>query len=353
MRKLWSTRGKILGLALGTVLALPVSAPLQAQEVSFKGKQVTMIISSTPGGGTDMLGRLIGLAMTKYLPDQPNFLYRNDGGAGGINALNRFYVETPPDGLTIFTGAANQLNPINLSRPQIKYDPSRLELFGGLSNASEFLLIRGTAIKQLTERGAPVTVAEVDGLRAGSMMALWGADYLGWNIKMVVGYQGTAAMMLALQRGEVDMASNNNLEVIKPIVDKKEALFLVQTGTLNKGKVVPSRVYPEVPIFANQIESKLSGLPLEVFRAWEHQAHLGKWYALPPGTPKAYVAAWREAFTKAANDPQFREVAVSKIDPDIEEVPVQALDKMFQNLTDAGKNAAVVQYFDELAKKHR
>jgi hypothetical protein len=45
---------------------------------------------------------------------------------------------------------------------------------------------------------------------------------------------------LAFQRGEVDMMTNNNIDIIKPLVDRGEAFFVTQTGMLRNGKVVPS-----------------------------------------------------------------------------------------------------------------
>ena len=42
-------------------------------------------------------------------------------------------------------------------------------------------------------------------------MFLWGAEYLGWNVRWILGYQGGGELRLAFERGETDLYATANL----------------------------------------------------------------------------------------------------------------------------------------------
>ena len=81
---------KTLAASLAAV-GLSVSAAA-ANEISFQGKTISLIINSTAGGGTDTAARLTGNALAKYLPGNPTIIYRNLPGGGGLKANNYFLV---------------------------------------------------------------------------------------------------------------------------------------------------------------------------------------------------------------------------------------------------------------------
>jgi tripartite-type tricarboxylate transporter receptor subunit TctC len=342
-----------LAAACVTSFLVAGMASSAAQTNAFAGKDLTLIISYEPGGGTDIIARLIGNAMRRFLPGQPNIIYRNVPGAGGIVALNQFYV-LPPDGLTFIAGAGNQFNPIDLKREGVRYDPTKLNVIGGIANPSEFLLIRKETLSRLTDRSATALhMAVQDGTHAGDQMSLWGAEAFGWNLKMVFGYQGTPAMMLALQQGEADMMSNNNIDIIKPPVDSGTVALVAQVGMLLDGKFLPSRLFPDVPVFANMgQEEKLEGRALAAYEVWKSYSQIGKWFALPPQTPDGIVTLYRQAFHAAVSDPEFQQAFQSRISPELYEMAPQDLAKLLQDMVAATKGESYA-YLDELTKKYR
>src|ERR687898_1689453 len=93
---------KPLSLAAGAVAAAVLAAgAAQAQTGAdfYKGKTVTYIVSTAPGGGFDLYGRLISEYMQKYLPGS-TFVVKNVPGAGHLIGTNTIY-SSKPDGLTI------------------------------------------------------------------------------------------------------------------------------------------------------------------------------------------------------------------------------------------------------------
>src|SRR6185503_1916355 len=80
--------------------ALMFSAPaFAANSDMFRGKTITYIVSTTPGGGYDTYSRLIVRHLQKYLPGS-RILVKNVPGAGNVIGANQIYTARP-DGTTI------------------------------------------------------------------------------------------------------------------------------------------------------------------------------------------------------------------------------------------------------------
>jgi len=54
----------------------------------YESKTITVLISTSPGGATDVAGRLLARHLGKYIPGHPNIIAQNMAGAGGIVAAN-------------------------------------------------------------------------------------------------------------------------------------------------------------------------------------------------------------------------------------------------------------------------
>ncbi len=113
---------RIYALALAVMLmsfGFAVSA-LAAQE--FPTRPVTIIVASTPGGGTDIISRIIGEQLSKQL-GQP-FVVENLPGAGSLTGTLAA-AKAAPDGYTLQTGlnASMAVNPSLFAH--LPYDPIR------------------------------------------------------------------------------------------------------------------------------------------------------------------------------------------------------------------------------------
>jgi tripartite-type tricarboxylate transporter receptor subunit TctC len=84
------------------VCGLPL-APANADAISdfYKGKSITLIISTGVGGGMDQTVRIVGRHWKKYLPGRPNFIAKNMPGAGHLRATNYLYNQVPKDGTAV------------------------------------------------------------------------------------------------------------------------------------------------------------------------------------------------------------------------------------------------------------
>lgn len=224
-----------------------------AQEpVSLADRTVTMIVGFPVGGGADTNARLVARFYARLLPGSPAVIVRNVPGAQGMTALNYFVQQAAPEGLTVNFGSTSQLDPLNYRRPQALYKPADLVLVGGIGVRSTALLINKKALSRIDKPGAPpVTMGSVGvGPRSGMQITAWGIEYFGWNARWVVGYPGTREVNLALTRGEVDMTSVDDLNVLQQLVGSGQFTVLTQSGVMaDGGKAVADPVFGDAPVF--------------------------------------------------------------------------------------------------------
>jgi tripartite-type tricarboxylate transporter receptor subunit TctC len=286
-------------------------------EVSYRGKTVSIIINSTAGGGTDMTARMVGGLMTKYLPGQPQIVFRNMPGGGGVKAGNYFASQVAPDGLTVLAGSRSQISPAKLRQPQVKYDPGKYAYIGGDAYLGTILLIRKEALPRLSDPAAkPVVFGEIDGTRSGLTLSLWAKEYLGWNLRWVIGYSGTPAMFLAIQSGEVDMIANqwNTAQVAPMLAADSDFAAVAQLGVPDEGgKMARQASLPDVPLISDLIVPKLDAATRASYERLMADYQVNKWLALPPNTPAEHVKAYRTAYQKIMRDPKFRQMALNEV----------------------------------------
>jgi tripartite-type tricarboxylate transporter receptor subunit TctC len=99
---------------------LAVVACLVAAQ-GYPAKPVRIIVPFPPGGGTDILGRYLGLRLSETLGQQ--VLVDNRGGANGTLGLE-LASKAPPDGYTLAIGQTGNLT-ISPSLVKVGYDPAR------------------------------------------------------------------------------------------------------------------------------------------------------------------------------------------------------------------------------------
>lgn len=355
MKRISKAMGAGFALLVG-ILSWPVGGAVVAQESpSFAGKNVIVIVGAAPGGSTDVSARLITPFLAKYLPGAPGAVVQNKPGAQGMTAMNMFVQQVAPDGLTAIIGSGSQIDPINYRVPLSHYDPSKFAIVGGVGIGGSVIMIRNEALPRLTDKGAPpVVVATISGVpRSGMQMAAWGADYLGWNIKWITGYRGNPELMLAFERGEVDMTAFANTTLKPSLLDKSKFTFLYQSGS--NAATVPATMpaLAGVPLLTDAMKGKIADpLAQQAFQYWQNISSINNWVALPPNTPSGIVEAYRAAFRKTMADPDFLAQAakmgddVSVVSPEsmeaviktLAELPPEALGYMRQILARQGLN---------------
>ena len=322
-----------------------------AAEVNFKGKTIQMIINSRPGGGTDASARQIGSLMITYLPGKPDIIFRNLPGGGGIKANNYFFAKVKPDGLTVLSGSRSQVSPFKLRHRAAKYDPSQYRFLGGTGRIGTLIMINKKETARLTDpKARPLAYGGIDGERSGSQAAVWGKEYLGWNVKFVLGYGGTPALLMAARRGEIDMVHHQNIFNLKPLL-KDNQLAIAQLGIRDpSGKMVARTSFPNLPVLGDLIAPKMDGAAKKAYATWLEDQVVEKWMALPPKSSDAVTKVYVAAFKAVMEDPKYRAIATRQFGEDFGWIPAAEMQRIVKRLV--ATTDADLTYFTNLRIKH-
>jgi tripartite-type tricarboxylate transporter receptor subunit TctC len=295
----------LAAFTLAASIAVTASTATRADPVAdfYKGKTVTLVVSSSAGGGFDVVGRLVARFMPRHVPGNPVFLVRNMPGAGGILAAKYFYAVAPTDGTVI--GALVNTTPFEplFGTKEATYDPSKSEWLGspGAEVGSLGIWADSPAKTLADVRQRETTVGAAGANSTPSFYARMINTVLGTKLKIVLGYPGQNEIFLAMERGEVEGHPSMLYSGVKSsrpnwIKDKK-VNFIVQYGA------APEKEFGNTP-FIGDLITKPEDRPLVA--AAVAPLAIGRPYMAPPGTPPERVAALRKALAATFADPEFR-----------------------------------------------
>ena len=250
-----------------------------------------MVIPIAPGGGTDIVGRMIAQKLTEALGQQ--FIVDNRPGAGGIIGTEAV-AKAPADGYTVLlTPTSHAINPSLYSK--LPYDT--VKDFAPVS-----LLVSVTTVF-VAHPSLPVrTVKEVVALAKsrrgqisfgsagnGHLFHLTGELFKNAaQIDMIhVPYKGGAPAIAGLLGGEVSLLFETML-ALQPFIQSQ------RVRPLAVASIQRSPLLPSAPTF---VESGYSSIVAS------------NWYALfaPASTPREVVTRLNAEITRALTAPEMRE----------------------------------------------
>ena len=288
---------------LGFEVVLLLCAATASAADFYRGKTVTLVVSSSPGGGYDIMARTIAKYLGKHLPGNPRIVVSNMPGAGGIVAMNYFYRGAPKDGTAI---AAMQNNipfePL-LGTPEARYKPTEFNWLGSPSTEVGLIAVWKTApVNTLADlKRREISVGSSGANSTPSFYARLINETLGTKMKIVVGYPGQNEVYFAMERGEVDGFPSlfyNTLNATRPNWRSEKNIKLLLQYGLEKEPAL-ANVPSALDLVTNPEDKQLMQAGLAMVT-------LGRPYLMPPGVPADRVALMRKAFADTFNDPGFR-----------------------------------------------
>jgi tripartite-type tricarboxylate transporter receptor subunit TctC len=289
-------------LAIAAALLLS-AAPGRAQSVAdfYKGKTLRMLIGYGPGGGYDIYGRLVAEFLPRHLPGNPLIVAQNMPGAGSFVAAKYIYEVAPKDG-TVFGSLAQTLALDSLTNTNAKVDVSKMPYLGRVvTNIDTGAALAKTGIRSFEDVRAKQYNVGVSG--GGSTTVLFPTalnTYAGAKFKLIRGYSGTIDIILAMERGEVDIVGAYGLPGILAShagwVHRGEATILYQAS------VKRHRLLADVPTLP---ELALTDEGRQVLHAAASTGDVGRSILTTPGVPPERLAALRGAFQAMLKDPDF------------------------------------------------
>jgi tripartite-type tricarboxylate transporter receptor subunit TctC len=295
----------------------------QAQDVGafYKGKQMTIVVGSSAGGGYDTYARLVGRHMGKHIPGNPIFIVQNMPGAGGNVSANYLYNVAPKDGTVIGAYQSGVILEPLLGKTPVKHDPSKAIYLGSANDDVYICIARADAAAKSFQ-----DVLKTELILAASQSSST-ADYpevintvLKSKFKPVTGYAGSREISLAIERGEAQGACGlawPSINVTQPgWFDTGRMKVILQTHATGHPELNAKGV-PLAHSFAKTDEDRAM---LDLFFS---QSRFGRPFVIAPDVPKDRAEALRKAFAETMKDPEARaEAAKFRLDMD----PVSAQD---------------------------
>jgi tripartite-type tricarboxylate transporter receptor subunit TctC len=297
-----------------TLSLAAATSPARAQSVEqfYKGRQMTMVVGTAPGGINDITARFVARHLGQYIPGNPAIVVQNQPGAGGIASANRLYNTFERDGSVIVKLERAVPMLAIQGDPAVNFDPLKINWLGSLSsyaNDSYLMLIMATnAVKSVDELKAPgkksITLGGDNAASSNLIFAIIAKDILGLNIKVVRGYTGAAPMFLAMQSGEIDgqIIGYSSVRTGQRDLWSHHAF----RPLLQFGRSTRLADFADVPT-ANELTEDANALALLDFADLQFAISLP--FAAPPGVPADRVAALKTAFMAMCKDEAVRDEA--------------------------------------------
>ena len=195
-------------LVAATIFAAATSvAPLASADTVrdfYKDKTVSIIIGFGPGGGADEFAHYLARHLAKFIPGQPTVIVQNMPGAGGLTALGSLYNAGPFDGTRIMlTSPSHAVAQITGSK-SVRYDILKMNVIGTLTQDTQACAASGrSGVRNITEAASKELIVGATGASSSAAQhARLLANLLGYKLRIITGYQGTAQMRLAMETGE-------------------------------------------------------------------------------------------------------------------------------------------------------
>lgn len=292
----------LLSVALGAMFLFAQSAFAQSGSDFYRGKTVTLVVSSSPGGGYDTMARTIAKYFGRHIAGNPRVVVSNMPGAGGIVAMNYFYRNAPKDGT--FLAAMQNNTPFEplLGTREAMYDPTKFNWLGSPSVEVGLIAVWKTApVNSIADlRNREITMGSSGANSTPSFYARLINETLGTKMKLVVGYPGQNEAYLAMERGEVDGFPSlfyNTLNATKPNWrTEKNVKLLLQYGLEKE---------PAIPDVPSALDLVTDPEDRQLLQAGLAEVTLGRPYLMPPGVAPDRVAAMRSAMEATFKDPGF------------------------------------------------
>ncbi|MCI3951424.1 MAG: hypothetical protein K0R53_921 [Burkholderiales bacterium] len=278
-----------IGFAVAALVAALVAAPVAAQS-AYPSKQIRWIVPWPPGGGADVLSRMLSPKLSDALKQQ--IIIDNRGGAAG-NIGAEMAAKSPPDGYTIvfaYSGT-HAINPSIYSRMPFKESDFAPIIW--LASVPQVLVVHPSlpvkSVKELIalakKRPGQLTYGSSGN---GAFNHLTGALFANMaKIDIVhVPYKGGGPAAVALLSGEITMILGEPASIVG-FVKAGKVRALAVTGEKR------ALGMPELPTMAE------AGIPGYAATSWNGML-------APAGVPAPVIKRLNDEFNRIITDPDIK-----------------------------------------------
>src|SRR4051794_25339813 len=242
----------VVAAAAIPIAMLTVPMPARAQPDFYSGKTIELIVSTGVGGGLDANARVVARHLANHIPGQPVIVVKNMPGAGHIRAANYVFTQAPKDGSTIATFIPIFVMAQVLERSRsIQFNSAQFNWLASTSSSNSTVYTWHTSgitsVEDATKRAVVM-----GGTGSGSYTLIYPTvmnSLIGTKFKLVTGYQSTAEVGLAMERGEIEGRAGNNFNSLK--AENGEWLRTGKINLLAQVGLARDAEFPQVPLLTD------------------------------------------------------------------------------------------------------
>ncbi|MEA2904781.1 MAG: hypothetical protein QOI12_2168 [Alphaproteobacteria bacterium] len=311
--------------------------PAAAQSVAefYRGRQINLIVGSTPGGGYDTQARLVARHLGKHIPGNPTIVVQNMPAAGSLAAANHMFNVAPKDGSVIALIQRGMLLVKNWNPSSVRFDLGAFNWLGSINSEVALAVSWHTAphrrAQDLFEK--ELIVGATNGIDPETTPRLLNA-LIGTKFKVVTGYPGVTEIILAMERGEVQGIGDwsiSSLKTARPDWLRDKKINVLMQIALEKDPE-----FAQVPFALDFVKTPADRKVMELYLT---QKTVARPMIAPPGLPADRVAALRAGFAALAQDGDFlADGQKSKLD--VAPVTAAEVDKVIALITSASPETA-------------
>ena len=342
-------------LVMFVLLATLASAPVAAQDSVaqfYKGRQITMIVGSPPGGGFDIYARLTARHLGKYIPGNPTLVVTNMPGAASNASVAHIYNVAARDGTVIGAPQNSAImdalfDALLGNNRRLRHDATKL-IHVGSATIDHYVCIGRSDGPIKTFKDALTHEFLIGASQPGTSTRDYPAmlnNTTGAKIRQVSGYPGTREITLAIEKNEVQGLCGFSWSSFKAQRGDwlKSGFVHVVVQEHDKGNPEINKMGIPVAVdFATSPENR------KIMNLVYSAETFGRPYILAPGVPDDRVAALRRGFMEAMKDPELLAEADRMgiaIDPIPGEELQQLAAKIFATPTDlVAKTKTAMEY---------
>lgn len=190
--------------ALALLLGVPPSGAMAGPV--YDGKEVTLIVPNSPAGMMSQYAQALAPHLAKNL-GASNVRIDNQPGAGGLKGTNNLW-KADADGMTMaFTNVPTLLIAQIAESPGVQFDATKFVYLGRVASDPRLIVVGGQSeiksVDDIRNLGRPFVYAS-QGTDEDFYTMVVLAKALGYELKIITGYEGAADTALAVIKGDAD-----------------------------------------------------------------------------------------------------------------------------------------------------
>jgi len=308
---------KLAGWLAGAVLAVQGVAIAQDRPAGYPDRPVRLVVTVSPGGGSDTLTRAAAQALTEHWGQ--NVVVDNRPGGGGVIATE-VVAKATPDGYTLLSTGNTILLLTALNR--VPYNV--LKIFDPVvaMSAQPYILLTNMSlpvksVKEMVEyaKTRMLNYAGSSGIGSPVHLGMSRFAQLSGAKLQYIAYKGSAPAIIAVMGGEIHMAAASTIA----------ASAAIRTGKVRALATLGLTRLPSLPDLPTVAEQGYPGF--QITNRYNLLA--------PAGTPPAIIASINKVVTEAMHTPQMeKRLAADGSHPAERMTPAQMKATMTQELAE-------------------